>query len=84
MGLTADSSSHPMPHFSSVPAWKFSQTTSLTAASDFRISTPSGVRRSRQTDFLFRASLSQTSVSPASLGVPRRLAWSPTPGSSIL
>ena len=86
-GFARSNTSGPSPHRSSVPAWKFSTTTSAPATMRRNSAAPSASRRSSVTDRLFRPSLSHTNVSPAppssnSLAVPSRRAWSPTPGSS--
>jgi hypothetical protein len=67
-----------------VPGWKFSVSASALATSCWRIAAPLGDLRFSVTDFLLRASDSQTSVSPHSLTVPSLRHGSPTLGCSTL
>src|SRR5262245_14660345 len=76
--------SQPSPHFSKVPGWKFSTSTSDRTTSRFRISAPSGFLRSRVTAFLLRLCCRNRRLSPLLVMVPNvRRAW-PTFGNSIL
>ena len=83
-GLIACSTSHPMPHFSIVPGWKFSTRISASAHMRLSNSAPSGLRKSSVADFLFRHSESQGSVSPLGVTVPNLRKGSPTTGNSSL
>src|SRR5215831_12769991 len=82
--FTALSTSQPRPHFSKVPGWKFSTSTSACLTRRFKSSAPLALRRSRVADFLLRHSCSQASESPLSVMVPNLRSASPTFGSSIL
>src|SRR5262245_49377862 len=84
LGFTALSTSQPRPHFSRVPGWKFSTTTSASLTRRFMSSAPSAWRRSSVADFLLRHSCSQGSESPLSVRVPNLRSASPTFGSSSL
>src|SRR5262249_46387701 len=81
-GLRARNTSQPRPHFSRVPGRKFSQTMSALATRPLKSLAPSGWCRSMVTDFLLRASLSQVSVSPRLVGVPKFRQASPPTGCS--
>src|SRR5208337_336946 len=81
-GLISRSTSQPSPHFSRVPGRKFSHKMSVFATNPLNRSAPSGRCRSMVTDFLLRASLSQVSVSPRLVGVPKYRHASPPVGCS--
>src|SRR5215813_14443217 len=84
LSFTALSTSQPRPHFSRVPGWKFSTSTSACLTSRFSSSAPAPLRRSSVADFLLRHSCSQASESPLSVMVPNLRSASPTFGSSSL
>src|SRR5664280_1237470 len=67
-GLMPCSTSQPTPQRSKVPGRKFSQTMSERATRSLNTFAPPGRCRSRVSDFLFRASDNQVSVSPRRVG----------------
>src|SRR5690606_33588548 len=83
LGLIAESCSHPMPHFSSVPGRKFSMTMSASATSLRTIAWPSSDFRSSVSDFLLRLWVYHHREVP-SCNLRHLRKGSPVPGGSIL